>query len=173
MTMNVKFLNPFLEAIYEVLKTETGIEAKKGELQLDKGPYTTDDITVIIALVGSVEGMVFYSLTERTSIGLVSKMMGEELSEFDSLAQSGIAELGNVITGRASVKLSLAGYEATISPPTLIIGKGSQISTLDFPRLVVPLSSTLGTITVHIALREGINQSQKTSHIPVPAKPSI
>ena len=75
--MNVKFLNPFLEAIYEVLKTETGVEASKGELQLDKGPYTTDDITVIIALVGSVEGMVFYSLTEKTSIGLVSKMMGE------------------------------------------------------------------------------------------------
>ncbi len=60
--MNVKFLNPFLEAIYEVLKTETGVEAGKGDLQLDKGPYTTDDITVIIALVGSVEGMVFYSL---------------------------------------------------------------------------------------------------------------
>ena len=171
--MNVKFLNPFLEAIFEVLKTETGIETVKGELQLDKGPYTTDDITVIIALVGSVEGMVFYSLTEKTSIGLVSKMMGESLTEFDSLAQSGIAELGNVITGRASVKLSQAGYEATISPPTLIIGKGSQISTLDFPRLVIPLSSQIGTITVHIALRDGMNQTQKTAQIPVPSKPSL
>ncbi len=171
--MNVKFLNPFLEAIYEVLKTETGIETGKGELQLDKGPYTTDDITVIIALVGSVEGMVFYSLNEQTSIGLVSKMMGEELKEFDSLAQSGIAELGNVITGRASVKLSQAGYEATISPPTLIIGKGSQVSTLDFPRLVIPLSCDIGTITVHIALRDGINQSQKAAQIPVPVKPSV
>jgi chemotaxis protein CheX len=171
--MNVKFLNPFLEAIYEVLKTETGVEAGKGDLQLDKGPYTTDDITVIIALVGSVEGMVFYSLTRETSINLVSKMMGEEITEFNSLCQSGIAELGNVITGRASVKLSQAGYEATISPPTLIIGSGSQISTLDFPRLVIPLSCNIGTITVHIALRDGINQSQKTAQIPVPAKPAI
>jgi CheY-specific phosphatase CheX len=54
--VNVKFLNPFLEAIYEVLKSETGMEASKGDLQLEKGPYTTDDITVIIALVGGVEG---------------------------------------------------------------------------------------------------------------------
>lgn len=171
--MNVKFLNPFLEAIHEVLRTETGIIAEKGDLQLDKGPYTTDDITVIIALVGRVEGMVFYSLTKNTSIGLVSKMMGDELNEFNSLAQSGIAELGNVITGRASVKLSEAGYESTISPPTLIIGKGSQISTLDFPRLVIPLSSEIGTITVHIALREGLNQGQKTAQIPVPEKPKV
>ena len=171
--MNVKFLNPFLEAIHEVLKTETGIDANKGDLQLEKGPYTTDDITVIIALVGGVEGMVFYSLTKETSICLVSKMMGEELSEFDSLAQSGIAELGNVITGRASVKLSVAGFEATISPPTLLIGKGSQVSTLDCPRLIIPLSSNVGTITVHLALRDGINQGQKTAQIPVPAKPVI
>jgi len=100
-------------------------------------------------------------------------MMGEELTEFNSLAQSGIAELGNVITGRASVKLSQAGYEATISPPTLIIGRGSQVSTLDFPRLVIPLSSEIGTITVHIALREGMSHGQKTAQIPVPAKPEI
>ncbi len=171
--MNVKFLNPFLEAIYEVLKSETGMEASKGDLQLEKGPYTTDDITVIIALVGGVEGMVFYSLTKETSISLVSKMMGEELVEFDTLTQSGIAELGNVITGRASVKLSVAGYEATISPPTLIIGKGSQVSTLDCPRLIIPLSSKVGTITVHLALRDGMNQGIKTAQIPVPAKPAI
>jgi chemotaxis protein CheX len=171
--MNVKFLNPFLEAIHEVLKTETGIDAIKGDLQLEKGPYLTDDITVIIALVGGVEGMVFYSLTKETSMSLVSKMMGEEISEFNSLAQSGIAELGNVITGRASVKLSVAGFEATISPPTLVIGKGSQVSTLDCPRLIIPLSSNIGTITVHLALREGMNQGTKTAQIPVPAKPAI
>jgi chemotaxis protein CheX len=124
-------------------------------------------------LVGGVEGMVFYSLTKETSIKLVSKMMGEEISEFNSLAQSGIAELGNVITGRASVKLSVAGYEATISPPTLLIGKGSQVSTLDCPRLIIPLSSDLGTITVHLALRDGMNQGMKAAQIPVPAKPVI
>jgi CheY-specific phosphatase CheX len=41
----------------------------------------------------------------------------ENAHQLRCLAQSGIAELANVITGRASVKLSQAGYEATISPP--------------------------------------------------------
>jgi chemotaxis protein CheX len=171
--MNVKFLNPFLEAVFEVLKAETGCETTKGDLQLEKGSYITEDVTVIIALVGAVEGMVMYSLGFDTANCLVSKMMGDPITEFSSLVQSGVAELGNVITGRASVKLSQSGFEATISPPTLIIGKGSQISTLDFPRLVVPLTSECGKITVQLALREGINKTQNTAQIPVPAKPSL
>lgn len=171
--MNVKFLNPFLEAIFEVLKAETGCTVTKGDLQLEKGAYITDDVTVIIALVGAVEGMVMYSLGFNTANCLVSKMMGDQITEFTSLVQSGVAELGNVITGRASVKLSTSGFEATISPPTLIIGKGSQISTLDFPRLVVQLGSECGPMTVQLALREGMNKSQNTAQIPVPARPGI
>ncbi len=171
--MNVKFLNPFLEAINEVLKAETGSITEKGDLKLDKAPYITDDITVIIALVGAIEGMVMYSLDNDTAIKLVSKMMGDDISEFNSLVQSGVAELGNVITGRASVKLSQTGFDATISPPTLVIGRGSQITTLDFPRLVVPLSTDFGKVTVQLALREGMNQTQKTAQIPIPAKPGL
>jgi chemotaxis protein CheX len=170
--MNVKFLNPFLEAVFEVIKTETGFIVNKGDLNLEKGAYITDDVTVIIALVGAVEGNVFYGMSTSTAIALVSRMMGEQMEKFDTLAQSGIAELGNVITGSASVKLSDAGFEATISPPTLILGKGATISTLDFPRLIVPLKAECGEIVVHLALRESIT-TQKTAQIPVPAKPSV
>lgn len=170
--MNVKFLNPFLEAVFEVIKTETGFVVSKGELNLEKGAYITDDVTVIIALVGAVEGNVFYGMNTSTAIALVSRMLGEQMEKFDTLAQSGIAELGNVITGSASVKLSEAGYEATISPPTLILGKGATISTLDFPRLIVPLQSEAGKIVVHLALRESVT-TQKTAQMPVPARPGI
>ena len=171
--MNVKFLNPFLESFTEVIKAETGCDTTKGSLQLEKGAYVTEDVTVIIALVGAVEGMVMYSLSFDTANCLVSKMMGDPITEFSSLVQSGVAELGNVITGRASVKLSQSGFEATISPPTLIIGRGSQISTLDFPRLVVQLNSECGQVTIQLAVREGMNKSQNTAQIPVPASPGI
>jgi chemotaxis protein CheX len=152
--MNVKFLNPFAEAAFEVLKVETGVSMKRGDLGLDKEPYITDDITVIISLIGRIEGNVFYSMDEVTGIALASKMLGENLKDLNNLAQSGIAELGNVITGSATVKLAQAGYEATISPPTLRQGKGAIISTLDYPRLVVPLVGEMGNLVIHLALRE-------------------
>lgn len=152
--MNVKFLNPFIEAALEVLQAESQLEMQRGELKLEKEHYVTDDVTVIISLVGQIEGNVFYSMSEKMALNLVSRMMGEPVDEFTALAQSGVAELGNVITGRASVKLSQAGFLSTISPPTLLRGKGAVISTLDYARLVVPLHCDPGSLVIHLALRE-------------------
>jgi len=169
--MNVKYLNPFVEAAYEVLTQETGTNIQRGELALENGSYVTDDVTVIIALVGAVEGNVFYSMSQTTAVQLASRMMDEKLRTLDSLAQSGIAELSNVITGRASMKLSDSGFEATISPPTLLIGKGASISTLDFPRVLVPLQTSEGNMVVHLALRQGARTGLKTSQMAVPSSP--
>lgn len=167
--MNVKFLNPFVDAAYEVLKTETRQEVQRGDLSLDQGNYHTDDLTVILSLVGAVEGTVFYSMDQQTAIQLGSIIMGEPYEELDYLTQSGIAEIGNVITGRASMKLADAGYESTISPPSLILGKGASISTLDYPRLVVPLLTVAGEVTIHLALRQGKDLKVKTPNIAIPS----
>ena len=151
---NVKFMNPFIDAANEVLLAEAEVQAERGALTLHKSAFTSTEITVMISLVGQVQGVVLYGLSIATGLALVSKMMGQEFTEFDNLAQSGIAELGNVITGRATIKLSQAGYASNISPPTLVQGESVKISTLDFSRIVVPLVSEIGEIIVHLALRE-------------------
>ena len=154
--MNVKFLNPFLDAAHEVVLQETGCPLERGALSLKQEPYWTDDVTVILSLVGQVQGTVFYSMQEITALALIQKMLDEQITEMTGLVQSGIAELANVITGRAGVKLAEAGYEATISTPTYLGGKGTQISCLDIPRLVVPLAGSCGAITIHLAIRENV-----------------
>jgi len=156
--MNAKILNPFLEAANEVLAAEAQVQVTRGSLTLQKSAMTTDDVTVLLSMVGRVQGVVLYSLSTQTGLALAAAMMGQAFDAFDSLAQSGIAELGNVITGRASIKLAEAGFQTDISPPTLIQGKAVIISTLDFPRLVVPLTTPLGDLTVHLALREQVGE---------------
>src|SRR5512147_2427614 len=110
--MNVKFLNPFIDAASEVLRIECQVESTRGSLSLHKSSMTTDDVTVLISLIGQIQGVALYGLSTKVCLGLVSRMMGQEFSEFDNLAQSGVAELGNVITGKATVKLSEVGYSA-------------------------------------------------------------
>lgn len=171
--MNVKFLNPFIEAATEVIFKETGINFSRGDLGLEKSAYISDDTTVIISLVGGVTGNVFFSMDVKSAMTLASKMLGEPVTEFNNLAQSGIAELGNVITGRASVKLSTAGYESTISPPTLLYGKGATISTLDYPRLVVPFRVNDISFVIHLALREGNSHGLNTASLAVPERPNV
>lgn len=154
--MNVKFLNPFVSAASEIIRLETHEQAERGELRLENGLYRTDDVTVILSLIGAVTGTVFFSMSKETALQLASTLMDDKFYALDKLAQSGIAELGNVITGRASMKFAEAGYETSISTPSLILGKGATISTLEYPRLVVPLKLSKGCILIHLALREGI-----------------
>jgi chemotaxis protein CheX len=153
--MNVNYLNPFIEAAAEVLDLEVGASITRGPIALHRSPYTARDVTVTLSLIGRVEGMVLYGLSTDTALRLVSQMMGEPIGELDELAQSGIAELGNVMTGRASVKLAQAGYDCNISTPTVILGSETRISTLDFQRLALPLQTQYGNIEIHLALREG------------------
>lgn len=152
--MKVKFLNPFVDSACETLYLELHEKVERGNLHLENDLYVTDDVTVILSLIGSVEGTVFYSMSKDVTLQLTSKLMDRTFDTLDRLVQSGVAELGNVITGRASMKLADAGYEADISTPSLIMGKGATISTLDHPRLIVPLVTSMGTITIHLALRE-------------------
>lgn len=151
--MDIRFMNPFLESAQEVLKAEANLVIEKGTLTLDKSSLTTDELTILVSMVGEVQGVVFYGMSVQTGLNLVSSMLGQPCSEFDDLARSGVAELGNVITGRASIKLSENGITSNISPPTVIEGKGVKISTLDFARVIVPMQTEAGLIVVHLALR--------------------
>jgi chemotaxis protein CheX len=165
--MNVKFLNPFVDAAKEVLMAEANLQVTRGSLTLQKSAMTASDVTVLITLVGQVQGVVLYGMSTSIALNIVSQTMGQEFLEFDNLAQSGVAELGNVITGRATIKLSNVGYEATISPPTVIEGRGVKISTLDFSRIVVPLTTETGDIIIHLALRESPPGMRDTNFVPV------
>ncbi|HLZ27499.1 MAG TPA: chemotaxis protein CheX [Chloroflexota bacterium] len=151
--MKVEILNPFILAASEVLETELGSETQRGTLHVRKSAFTTNEITTLVGVTGQVSGIVLYSMSLQTAISLVSRMMGQEFTEFDALAQSGIGELGNVITGRAGVLLSEAGFQSNISPPSLVIGKGTMITTLDLNRLVFPLQTDVGEIEVQVVLK--------------------
>lgn len=154
--MDAKLLNPFIRGAVEVLKAEVGLTVSRGELALQKSSLTSDDLTVLINLIGDVYGVVMYGMAITTGLNIVSKIMGQDFAELDSLAQSGIAELGNVISGQATVRFSEAGYRSNISTPMMLIGNGIEVSTLDFPRIVVPLETEFGLFTVHLALREKV-----------------
>ncbi|MEW8977313.1 MAG: chemotaxis protein CheX [Symbiobacterium sp.] len=154
MLVKAEFVNPFLVSASQVLQTETGTQVTKGEVYIEDSPLESDEVTVLIGVVGRVQGLVLYGMTEQTGRNLVAAMTGEEVPVFDAMCESAVAELGNVITGLASGELEAAGYPCKIAPPSVVVGKGTSISTLSIKRLVIPLETSLGSITVHVALRE-------------------
>ena len=151
--MKVEFVNPFIQAASEVLDSELRCETQRGGLRLHTSAVTTDEITALVGVTGTLNGLVLYSMSQATALGIVSRMIGKQFDEFDALAQSGIGELGNVITGRAGILLSEAGYPSNITPPALVMGKGTMITTLDLHRLVFPLQTEVGSLEIQVVLK--------------------
>lgn len=164
--MRTEIFNAFIVAANTVLTSEANVQAKRGQLSLARDAYITDGVTVLFSLVGDVWGIVIISLGFETAKNITARILGQEFDEFNELAQSGVGELGNVIVGQASTKLSEFGYRTQISVPTLIVGKGARISTLDIDRIVVPLQTEIGSLYLNLALRESsVNDPMKVKPI--------
>ncbi|HHX10125.1 MAG TPA: chemotaxis protein CheX [Firmicutes bacterium] len=147
-------INPFLESALCFLKQEISAEATRGQLRLESSRATSGEINVAIGVTGDAEGIVIYSMFERTAKAVASAMIGEPVPVFDQLAESAIAEMGNIITGQATIGLEECGYACKLSPPTLVSGVGVVISTLDIQRLIIPLEMPQGHLEMSVALRQ-------------------
>lgn len=152
--MRVQLVNCYVRAAADVIAQETGSPVKRGGVRLERDAFTSEEVTAIVGVNGAMGGSFYLSMSEATALNLVSSMMGQPMTEFDELAQSGIAELANVVAGAASVGLADLGYTTNITPPLLLLGANAKISSVEIQRLVVPLTTNHGAVHVHVALRE-------------------
>ena len=149
-------LEPFVAAARDVLEQELGSEVKSGQLAVASDACTTQDVTAIVGIVGELTGMAMYGMSEATALAIVGQLMGEPVEEMDDLALSGISELANVITGCATTLIAQLGLTVDIAPPVLLQGAGSRVSTAGIRRLVVPLTTEVGTVEAQLAIKEKV-----------------
>lgn len=152
--MKAEIINPFYLAAKEILELETGFKGVRGELSLASSKWTTQEITVIINVIGEVKGTFLLGMSESTGMNLAGHMIGEKVTSISELAVSAIAELTNIIAGRAMAKLESVGYMADITPPMFLYGKKAYISTLNRQRIQIPLATDIGMIELSVALEQ-------------------
>lgn len=153
--MKVEYVNPFIESASNIIEEIAQLTTIRGKLALKdlKAPFK--DVCVILGVVGTVHGQVIYGFDETTAKNVVSRMMmGAEILEFDEMSRSALGELGNMVTGKASMMLEKIGITIDISPPTLVMAKNLQISSIKIPMIIVPLESEVGTIDVYVGLEQ-------------------
>ena len=154
--LRVEHVEPFVAGVVTVLAKEVGVEARRGALSVARTGYLTNDVTIVVGVTGPLRGIVLYGLSKDTAREIASRMMGEPVPELHYMAQSAIAELGNIVTGLAATALSERGLRVNICPPGLLLGKQVLINTFEgHHRLVVPFKSPLGAFTVDLALEVG------------------
>lgn len=150
--MDAAVLNAFLDAASISLRRETRGPIRRTGLQMDPSEYVTDEVTVYLSMVGSLRGMILVSMSTSTARILAENMVGEPQPELTKMGLSAIAELGNLIAGGSCIELEKLGIRTDITPPTLMLGRKSRLSTLGLPRFVIPLSTESGNVNLHIAV---------------------
>ena len=153
--MKAEFINPFLTAAFMVLERLGNKTTDKGKLTLKSSPIEGNDVNTIIGVTGDIRGQVLYSMNIDTAMKLASMMlMGMPVTEFDELCKSAVNELGNMITGNAASELGNSGFNCTITPPTLFMGREVTVSIKNSQILVIPIITDFGEIAINVALTE-------------------
>lgn len=152
--MNSKVIERFVNSARQVLGVELGGPVGVGPLSAQKDNYVTQDVTALIGVTGHLRGMVMFGLSKKTALTMVTQMMGQEFHELDAVAESGIAELGNVVVGSSVTSLAELDYRCGITTPAVVLGRDAIISTPNLHRLVFPLMTPAGVVEMQLALRE-------------------
>ena len=158
-SLDVGFINPFLDATLHVLGVQAKIAARAGKLFLKKDfSELSGDISGVIGLVSdSFTGNVIISFPEKTFLGLISKMFLVDCTSINSENADGAAELSNMIFGQAKLSLNEQGYGIKTALPSLIIGKSHRISVNKQElTVVVPFESDIGNFYVEISVADNI-----------------
>lgn len=152
--MRVEYINPFVEAAYNVLTEVLGTAIKRGNLYLKSATKPVMGVAAIVGLAGEVEGRVLFDMTKATAIKIASVMNMEELVTLDELGKATITELANIITAQAVTKLHELGFSFDLTPPALITGDNMEVSDHEVEALIVPMETECGLLEINVAIRE-------------------
>jgi chemotaxis protein CheX len=157
--MRVEYINPFVEAAFNVLKEVLGSDVKRGDLYLKSSTMQIMGVAALVGLAGDVEGRVLFDMTKETALAVASGMNNEEMKVLDDMVKATITELANMITAQAVTKLHDLGFKFDLTPPALFTGENMEISNnLEVEALIVPMEigpgGKNGKIEINVVIRE-------------------
>lgn len=121
--MDVRLINPFVEAVAEVMPQLGFKSVEKVGLEMKNGSIPGMGVMALIGVAGTIKGNVIYNMELDYAKQIASNMMmGTPVPELDDMAQSAISEMANMLCANASIKLSNMGIQTDISTPTIMVG---------------------------------------------------
>lgn len=151
--MDVKMINPFIEATQKVLATMASTKVRVQKAYLKKDKTATGDVTGIIGITGEAMGTISVSFSSACILTIVSKMFGEEMLELNDDIGDAVGELTNMISGQARQQLEAEGRLLKAAIPTVVMGKNHSISHItDGAVIAIPFETDDGSFSIEICL---------------------
>lgn len=153
--MKAELINPFLHATKNVLETmaQTPVTPQKPHLKDGKTAY--GEVTGIIGMTSeNITGSMIVSFSEKCILKIVANMLMEQpKAQIDDEILDAVGELTNMICGGAKAQLAKLNHQFNLATPTMVKGKGVEISYYsEAPTIVIPFETADGPFVVEANL---------------------
>ena len=150
--MDVRYINPFIEAVRSVFSTMVHIDVALGKPRVAVS-LPRHDVSGIIGMSGDVVGSIVLSLPAPTAKAIVGKFAGSDYPVNSPEFADALGELVNMISGSAKAKFE--GKNVSISTPSVVVGPGHAVSRPTSALCVsLPCTAYCGEFSIDIAIRE-------------------
>lgn len=155
--MKVEYINPFLEAAINVVKTMTGIDVQPGKPSLKKNNLSFGDVTGVIGLAGdNVGGNLVVSFEKSCILKIVNTMFCSEYTEVTDEIVDAVGEITNMICGNTKRDLGALGLNIQMATPMILRGQNIEITQLSrAPVITIPFTTPHGMFSVDANLIAG------------------
>ncbi|MGZ3709949.1 MAG: chemotaxis protein CheX, partial [Bdellovibrionota bacterium] len=155
-TMNVQFINPFINATQLTLERQakTKLTAGKPFARTDQAAVQDFEIAGVINLASNVfQGSIALCFPEKVFIAIYANMVGEKHPRITQEMEDSASELLNIIFGMAKAELDSVGMKIEKAIPTVV--RGSQLRVFQANRavaIILPFQTDAGPFHVEIGV---------------------
>jgi chemotaxis protein CheX len=156
--MDLKLINPFIEATLHVLSSLAFTKATAGKPYLKKDSLAKGDVSGIVGLSGEARGTISVSFSEESILAIVGNMFGEKILEINDEVKDAVGEILNIVSGQARQKLEAMGRTLKGAIPTVITGKNHAISHITKqPIVAIPFETDNGHFILEVCIEDRLN----------------
>jgi len=150
--MDVALVNPFIEGTLHILDTTALVKVKPEPPFLKGGTGHFGDISGLLTVEGDLEATVAISFTEKSILGIVSAMFGEEMTEINEEITDAVGEISNMVAGHVTTKIGELGKQVKVKFVKVVAGRAEEILHTDAGSHVVavPFRTTKGKVMLEI-----------------------
>ncbi|MGJ8679575.1 chemotaxis protein CheX [Paraglaciecola sp.] len=154
--MNAEFINPFVAALLNVLKTMAQTELKPGKPQKKEDDKAGGDVSGLIGMVGeNIQGSLSISFEKGLVLEIMHKMLGERPDGINSEVNDMVGEITNMICGGAKNELDEKGFDFGMATPMVVSGENHTIDhQVDGKKMIMPFSHESGNVYLEMCFNK-------------------
>jgi len=149
-----QIIQTFTDAVVSVLETMAHVKTTPDKAFMKSAGAARGDISGVIGMsntTGSGRGSMSLTFTNASALGIVGRMIGEDLAEVNKDVVDAVGEMTNMVCGQGRKGMAEFGVVYSGAIPTVVTGSDHTIKHVSTSAvLAIPCSTEFGPVTVEI-----------------------